>query len=454
MPSLRTTVAFLAVAAFALVVPRTLPAQRPEPPARSLERLADEIAAEVESLRGWPFKTPVTKRRSTTEEALRYIERRTEAGVPQGRLALQEAMLRTIGLIPPGMDLKATLLGLLENQVGGYYDPETRALYLVERPGGLPAVAERLILAHELTHALDDQYVGLERLMKELANRSEDMDVVVSALGEGSATGLMVQYLARLQAAGRLDMAALQEYAAEETARSKPLLDAPPYFSALVASYVCGMQFLAKGNLIALALAPDNKAFGESFLAAVKNPPRSTEQILHPAKYWEGGALDEPVVVDDRSVERWLSRPLLHIVHTDTLGEMLTAILTGPKDRRLDLTRMQQPGAWTSTAAAGWGGDRFFLLSEGATPDEARRMRGRLRGVWLTAWDTAADRDEWLAALPGSSLPAGHAAVPVADRAGVVFIGFADEERQGLIAAMAQQPPAFARGGTPWSPAK
>jgi len=428
----------------------------PAPPAApdALAALADEIAGEVAALRGWPFKSSVAKRRATPEEARRYIERRLDADLVPGRTALQQAMLQVVGLLPPSMDLRATLLGVLENQVGGYYDPDTKTLCLVERPGGAPAVADRLILVHELTHALDDQYVDLNQLMRAHSNQSEDMDLVVASISEGSATGLMVQYLARLQAAGRLDMKALQEYAQQEAERSQPLLDAPPYFSAMVASYICGMQFLAKGNLMALALAPDNKAFGESFLATVKNPPRSIEQILHPAKYWDFAALDEPVVVDDGSVRRWLARPGLHVVHSDTLGELLTAILAGPKDRRLDAAQLQLPGAWTSPAATGWGGDRFYLLAEGSSADEARRTLSGLRGVWVTAWDTTADRGEWLAALPASSLPAGRVVFPLGDRAAVVLLGFNERDSKALAGSLGDARLAFTQNGSAWMAAR
>jgi hypothetical protein len=281
-----------------------------------------------------------------------------------------------------------------------------------------------------------------------------DLDLVAAALTEGSATGLMMQYLTRLQASRRLDMAALQAYAQTELERSRPLLEAPPYFSVLVASYVCGTQFLAKGDVMAFALAADNAAFGENFLAAVKTPPRSTEQILHPAKYWQAASVDEPVEINDESVARWIGEGTTHIVHTDTLGELLTAIVTGPRGRRLDPLRMQLPGAWTSPAAEGWGGDRFYLLAEGANADAARRrLNDRVRGVWITAWDTTADRDEWLAALPDSVLPAGAAPAPLGDRAGLVLLGFEEVERRALLDRLAERPVRFTRNGAPWTAA-
>ena len=281
---LTRSVLFVALAAGLLVRP-AVDARQAAPPPDALSQMVDEVTREVEALRGWTFKQPVARSRVTPEQVRQYVTRRVETELAPGRLLTTQAFLRTIGLIPADCDLKTTTLSLLENQVGGYYDPDTRSMCLVDCPGGMPSIAERMILAHELTHALDDQELGIGRFMKSAAGASEEGDLVAASLTEGSATGLMVQYLARRQMSGTLNIAELQAYAKTEAERSKPLLEAPRYFSTMLASYVCGLQFLARGNLMALMLAPDNKAFGESFRTALASPPRSTEQILHPAKY-------------------------------------------------------------------------------------------------------------------------------------------------------------------------
>src|SRR5512136_1264974 len=178
-----------------------------------VSRLADEVAKEVEALRGWQFRTPVKKELSTPRDVRQYIERRTQEDLPPGRVERVQAFLRTIGLIPPDCDLKATYVSLLENQVGGFYDTESRTMHLVERPGGMPIAVERIMLAHELTHALDDQQADLGAFARANAGRSEDMDIVTASVVEGSATGLMLQYVARAQLSGRINIQDLQQYA-------------------------------------------------------------------------------------------------------------------------------------------------------------------------------------------------------------------------------------------------
>jgi hypothetical protein len=431
------------------------PAVTPAPrqAAGDLLRLADEVAREVEALRGWQFKAPVKKEFSTPRDVRQYIERRAQADLPPGKVERVEAFLRTIGLIPPDCDLKATYLSLLENQVGGFYDTDSRTMHLVERPGGIPVSVERIMLAHELTHALDDQHADLGAFTKANSGRSEDMDIVAASVVEGSATGLMLQYIARAQLSGQFDMQDLQQYARQESERSKVLLGAPRYFSVLLASYICGLQFLARGDLTSLLLAPDNRAFGQSFLEAEKTPPRSSEQILHPAKYWDPAARDEPVVVDDAAAKRWLARDGRWVVHEDTVGEMLIAILTTPKDQRLDLIGMQLADAWTSPAATGWGGDRFYLLAGGSSAGEAGRSLKDLKGVWVTCWDTPQDRDEFLKAL-GPGLAAGHAAAPTGEMGAVVFFGVDEVEQGALMKRLQQSPLPMTRDGRRWSPGR
>ena len=317
---------------------------------KDLAKVADEVAKEVEALRGLTFKQPVEKRSCTPQEAIAYVKREIQEQTPPERIAKIQAFLRTVGLLPPDCDLKKTLLDLLEEQVGGYYDTKTKALYLVERGEKMPDLVARIMIAHELTHALDDQHVGLEGFLKQLLGQSEDLDLVAASVTEGSATSLMTQYMMRAQLSGRHNMSELQTYALQEAERSKVFANAPRYFSTMLGTYLCGMTFLTKGNLLAAALG-DNRAVGTNLMAAAKDPPTSTEQILHPEKYWDPAKRDDPVVVADAAAAGMLRKPGRWVVHTNTVGEMLCAILTTPQGSQMNLLTMQMADAWTNPAA-------------------------------------------------------------------------------------------------------
>ncbi len=431
----------------AQTTPKAQLSENPE----QLLALADQVARDVENLRGWTFKHPVKKEVTTVAQALEYLRQQVDKDLPAGRAQEVQAFLRTAGLLSSGADLKLTWLALLENQVGGYYDPDTKSMHLVAR-AGTPPVIERVVLAHELTHALDDQYVDLSGLVhkREQQNATEDQELASTAVVEGSATALMMQYMTREMAPGRFDLGQLKEYAQREAERSKPFLAAPRYFSAMLASYICGTQFLAKGQLMSLLVAPDDRAIGEALIAARKDPPRSTEQILHPDKYWDPAARDEPVMIDDGAATKWLSRPGRWVVHADTVGEMLTAILTSPSDTRPNIMAMQSADAWTNQAATGWGGDRFYLLATGDTLDAAKKSLKDPKGVWVTTWDSPRDRDEFLAAIPKGSMPTGAAAVAVGKASTIVYIGIDAAEQDALTAQLRQRMLPMTKGGVEW----
>lgn len=414
-------------------------------------KVADRVAAEVEAIRGWKFKEPVRKALCSAEHVRAYMTKQIEKHYPAGKVEAVQAALRMVGLIPQTCELRKAVLDLLQGQLEGFYDTDSKTLYLVKRDnveyGGL---IQRILLAHELTHALDDQYVDLEKLIT-AGERREDTDLAHAAVAEGSATSLMMRYMLQAQAAGDADPAELQTYVKEEAARSRSLLDAPPYFHTMVATYVCGMHFLTKGNLLAMMM-PGSKGVGDDLIAAVKDPPASMEQILHPEKYWDAEKKDPPVTVADADVEKAVVPPGFQVLHRDTFGEVLAAVLTQPKERKANTMLMGLATYWTSPAATGWGGDRFYLLGAGTTPDEAAKGMKDLKGVWLTLWDTPEDRDEFLQAYDANAPSAPQGTLKLGNLAAVFFFGFTDAERQAAEKLLNASPPKCTHGEKPWTP--
>jgi hypothetical protein len=436
----------LAAAIWAVPIGQAMPAS-----ARgdALVRLAEEVAKEVEQLRGWAFKRPVKKERISLVRAKEDIRRMLLAGDTSERRAKVQAFLRVAGLIPHDCDLVTTSLAVLDQQVAGYYEPATRTLRLVERATPTPPFVERMILAHELTHALDDQYIDLAGLMKP-GTGTEDSGFVATALGEGSATALMLQHMYASQQSGRFSISDLTDYMTEELERAKTLDQLPRYFSAMFGSYVVGATFLAKGQLATLLGQPDNRAIGEALVSARRVLPRSSEQVLHAEKYWDPARRDEPVIFDDKAIDRWISRNGRHVVHRDTVGELLTALLTAPRDASRNIAALQSAAAWTNDGASGWGGDRFYLVASQGGSDAITSTKG-LQGVWLTAWDTQKDRDEFLAALDKGSPAPNSVAVPVGRQLAVVFIAVSPAERDSLTRRLELMAVPMTRGGRPWT---
>jgi hypothetical protein len=337
-----------------------------------LEKLSAEIAEEVADLRGWEFKSPVAVRVADGPGFLKYAKERGERMGSKEQERRDETIAKLLGLLPPEYDVETEAEKLLASQVGGFYDPGADTFYLMERfTGGIAKV----ILAHELTHALDDQHFDLDAGIARTQALGTDAGFAYAALVEGSGTQAMQQWT--LQNASEITMDDLQQagsMGAEELAAAPPYLWKP-----LMGAYLQGQAFLAAGRKV-----PD------AVRHAFEHPPRSSEQILHPEKYWKKEQRDEPRELDfDRAAlpKGW------SVLGEDTLGELMLALATTPPAERkgLDVTNaVALMGVkYTNTAASGWGGDRALLLARG----DERRLE------LATVWDRAEDAREFAAAL-------------------------------------------------------
>ncbi len=348
-----------------------------------LEAESRSIQAQVEALRGARFQRPVKVEMADVKGFLEYARKREEQERSPERAHRDEAIAKLLGLVAPDLDLRALELELLQGQVGGFYDPGTSTFYLMDSMrGGLA----RVILAHELTHALDDQLYDIDATL-DAAGGNTDAELAFRAVVEGSGSNAMNRWM---MAHGREltseEVQQIQSMGAEALKKSPPMLWKP-----WLATYLAGEAFLVRTAGLNLTMAAAQSADIERAFRAV---PRSTEQILHPEKYWDPKAADEPVEVTIDAAdlpEGW------EILGEDTLGELALALLTTPPAERRGFDpsdlRMLTQIRFTNRAAEGWGGDRALLLGRGAD-----------RGLVLrTVWDTPKDADEFAEALERSA---------------------------------------------------
>jgi hypothetical protein len=414
-------------------------------------RIVEETAEAVETLRGWKFKSPIEKAFIEQEGLREHVEERFEKQYPEGKFERVQAFLRMVGLVPPDCDVKETFTKAVLAQALGFYDPESRTFYVIRSKGQTYGKGVlRLILAHELTHALDHQYFDLTQFT-DVPERTEDRELALWSVVEGSATNVMTRYMQQEQAAGRFDIGELMAYSQAEAERTEKLLrESPPYMWTIIGVYTCGMNFLLRGQFMAAAMG-GGRSVGPELLAAAKSPPASTEQVLHPAKYWDKTRLDAPVVVDDAAAGKLLAGPGRTVLHADTVGEMLCAVLARPKGQKPNPMMMGLPPYWTNDAAAGWGGDRFYLLGPASAVGPKGEVHGDVKGVWITAWDTPADRDAFVATQASATPLEGRASAKMGNLGAVFFYGFPAAERQALLEKLTDSPPPLRRGEKAWS---
>ena len=373
------------LAALTLALPLTA-TQEVEWSQEQLESLSADIQEQVAALRGERFSRTVAVKIATSEDFFAYANSRLAEMETPEKLAADELISKMLGLIPPDMNLMETLLAMLETQVGGYYDPATDSFSLMAK---CPRSIAPIILAHELDHALDDQLFGIDEGLEKVSQVT-DASTSYSAVVEGSGTNIMTRWM--MKYGGGLDLA---EYARMQEDSQEGMLNAPMIlWKPMLFVYMRGPAFLVRSESV---MAGAMKAASSADIRTAFNaPPLSSEQVLHPDKYWDAEQRDDPreLAFDTSDLPRgW------EALREDRLGEAILAIVITPNSSTTGFdvtdTTAQLGIKFTSRAAEGWGGDAVILLGN----EDARYLR------LVTVWDSERDAAEFMGAL-SSVLPA------------------------------------------------
>ena len=331
------------------------PVEAPEPASLRV------VASRVEALRGVKFSRvpePVTvSPEQAQSEGLADLDR----AYPAAEREADEALYTTLGLLPEGTDLREISASMFGEQVAGYYDPANGRLRIVSGASGTGnRVVDEMVLAHELTHALEDQ--AFEFSLPEL-EASDDTGYAQRALVEGTATAIMYRYVeehfGREEALGGLLSSA---FGVNSTASLPRFV-----LEGAIFPYVQGNVFVQE----LLATAGGDWRLVDVALRA--RPPMSTEQVLHP--------------------EKWLRVELPRRVSLPDVGAALGAgwerATEGVFGEWQTAQLIAQGGPRRPEASAGWGGDRYELWRRGDETVVVMRWE----------WDTVADAEEFTEAL-------------------------------------------------------
>ena len=320
-----------------------------------------ESIPRIEKATGLKFKTPPKVEARTKEQVKDFLLKKFDEETPSTELSGEEKAYKLLGLIPDTMNLRAFLLRILTEQVVGYYDPAAKTLYVVN---GADEQIVGVTITHELVHALQDQYANLDSLQK--ASTDNDRLAAAQALIEGEAQ--FEQLAIMLGGAENIETRLpgtwdrIREEIRNRQSEMPVFATAPMVIQeSLLFPYLSGAEFVnrvkeKKGNV---------NLFSDI--------PRSTEQVMHPAKFLSAPA-DEPT-----SVSLPAPRGATKIYEND-MGEFGT---------RLALYRYLKDPATSARAAEGWDGDRFMVV-EG---------KGGAGLVWALVWDSAIDAAEFSDAL-------------------------------------------------------
>ena len=317
-----------------------------------VHEMAAELTPAVERAVGLLFKEPPAVELRSRAQVRAYLSAKLDTELPPPLLDGLGTAYRLFGMLPDSVDLRSLLLALYTEQVIGYYDPDSAALYVVQ---GADKASQRMILAHELVHALQAQYLRVDSLIA--PTRANDARTAAQAVLEGQATLASLSILMP----GR-DFDAIPDFwetyrqSLKQQQATMPIFNSAPLLirEGIVFPYLEGAEFVRWF----IRSFPDTLPFG-------RHMPQSTEQILHPDRY-HAGDVPVPLQLADGG-----PAPL----HTDVLGEFESRIL---------LTELTGSEAVAVAATLGWGGDRYAVYRT----DDGDAL------VWWAVWDdeTAASR--------------------------------------------------------------
>ncbi len=261
--------------------------------ADELFKSIDDILSFVSKDTGLPIKHPVKREIATREFVLTYLKQHMKEDKDQLKLERSEASLKKFRLLPRDFDLRPFLLQMLEEQVAGFYDPKTATMYLLD---WVEPEAQKTVLAHELTHALQDQNFGMEKWMEagpDSKDLQKDMErderrSAREAVLEGQGMIAMIDYMMAPQGMKVTDAPQLVDAmraGMNSGAPNSPTFSKAPRFlqDIMIFPYSDGMNFVLKVLL--------KRGAAGAYAGVLREPPNTTRNIMEPQTYLS----DEPM---------------------------------------------------------------------------------------------------------------------------------------------------------------
>lgn len=315
-------------------------------------RRAHRIAGEVSRLRGLTPRAPLCFRLVSQAGMLDRVRARVRSEYRPDEIAREGQLLAMLGLIDRPDGYERRVYALLERNLTGFYDLGERCVLL---PSWLDWEDQVGTVVHETTHALQDQHFDLDALLRHVPGES-DRQGAASAIVEGDATALSLAFLegGEWHRSARIRAFRRGQFEPAPSRRPDPLRD--HLNRTLTFTYADGLSFTARRYRHGGWAAVD---------AQLRDPPRSTEAVLHPER---SAAALVPVSIRIGPIRRL--EPGSRRVFEETLGELMLRSLL---ERWL-------PRAEASAAVGGWGGDRAVVF-------EARSRPGSQALLVSTMWD-------------------------------------------------------------------
>lgn len=299
-----------------------------------MEAAVAELITITEELRELKFEKPPVITVVTPDELAQRVQKLIEDELDPDELARDQALLASLGVLGAGADLGDLYLALYAEQVQGYYDGDTGELVVPSSGDGLD-VLDKMVLVHELTHALTDQAFGFYDQLEAFADSNDhETGAALRSLVEGDATYTQALYFWQLPGALQMEGMALIESGASDALGNTP-------------SYIVDLLQFPYNEGARFATALGKQGGFDALNAAYAKPPTTTEQV-YDLDLFESG---EPGVVIDLAA---MELEGYRLVDSGVWG-------------RAGLEALFEPalGRTARLAAEGWGGDHYQVYFDG-----------------------------------------------------------------------------------------
>lgn len=322
-----------------------------------LQRL--KIETKTSKLRQLEFlKSPIYREVNRTQLQDKLMDEFKEEFPGQDLEKTQKVLIK-FGFIPSDYNLRQNLVTLYKEQIGAFYDVDEKALFTIQGLY-LGAGLENALLAHELTHTLQDQHFKIKPLIEKASKENEDQQLAIQALVEGDATLITQLYYLK-----SINFSFLWDILSYLLIDQKEINQAPMAIREnMLFPYLQGLEFVTS-----IYTRKGWEGVNRCFL----QPPVSSEQILHPEKYLSGNDLPQKVTMSDLKA---VTAPF-QLLKENVLGEFNIELLF-----RNFLGDQRRDTMWE-----GWGGDLYQLWENPQTHSEIL--------IWETIWDTEKDALEF-----------------------------------------------------------
>ena len=316
------------------------------------------VLKETSDLRELPIIKDVKSGAQSRADIERMIIKNLDEDSSPAEMHAAEVILKAFGLAPSTFQYRPFIIKLLTEQVAGYYDPKVQQFYLAD---WIELEGQKPVMAHELTHALQDQHFNLRRFEK-WPKGDSDAELAAHALIEGDATLAMTLYMSKNPMVALAFIRSL----GSDTTNSEQFKQAPRAIrESLMFPYEEGSawatQVYRRGGW---------KLVSEAFTKL----PQSSEQILHPDKYFAGEGPTKITIPELKGI----FGPSFKRIDSDVNGEWGAYLV---------LDQFLNDATESKRSAAGWSGDRYVVY-EGS-------KAGAVAVVQMTAWDTENDAREF-----------------------------------------------------------